>query len=298
MKFLNYWAYGLRVASEMEFPELYASFEDGIPDLRIHLRSINLLEGKIDENATYSFKSQENKFYVHVKSVAFYEISNGINITIYPYQDALISDIRVYCLSNAFAAALHQRKIMPLHAGAIIIDDKLSLIMGNTGSGKSTLLFHLMQKGYKVFSDDVVVVLNKKASIETRATSSYPMIKLWKHQMTCMGLDNGQQVRSGVDKFPFLFHENFDIHARKIEKIIILKVDSGLTTCAVRKLKGVESVVLLFNQIYRKEYLNKAEYFSSLSLLSSMANNIPCYEIIRPMVHSTEIELANLFTKI
>jgi hypothetical protein len=274
----------------MEFPELYERFEDGIPDLRIHLRSINLLEGKIDENATYSFKSQENKFYVHVKSVAFYEISNGINITIYPYQDALISDIRVYCLSNAFAAALHQRKIMPLHAGAIIIDDKLSLIMGNTGSGKSTLLFYLMQKGYKVFSDDVVVVLNKKASNETRATSSYPMMKLWKHQMTCMGLDNMQQVRSGVEKF--------DIHARRIEKIIILKVVSGITTCAVRKLKGVESVFLLFNQIYRKEYLNRAEYFSSLSLLSSMVNNIPCYEINRPMFHSTEIELANLFTKI
>jgi hypothetical protein len=298
MEFLNYWAYGLRVASEMEFPELYARFEDGIPDLSIHLRSINLLEGKIDQNATYSFKSHNNKFYVHVKSVAFYEISNGINITIYPYQDALISDIRVYCLSNAFAAALHQRKIMPLHAGAIIIDDKLSLIMGNTGSGKSTLLFYLMQKGYKVFSDDVVVVLNKKASNETRATSSYPMMKLWKHQMTCMGLDNMQQVRSGVDKFPFLFHEKFDIHARKIEKIIILKVVSGLTTCAVRKLKGVESVFLLFNQIYRKEYLNRAEYFSSLSLLSSMANNIPCYEISRPPVQSTEIELANLFTTI
>jgi len=298
MKFLNYWAYGLRVASEMEFPELYTRFEDGIPDLRIHLRSINLLEGKIDQNATYSFKSHNNIFYVHVKSVAFYEISNGINITIYPYQDALISDIRVYCLSNAFAAALHQRKIMPLHAGAIRNNDKISLIMGNTGSGKSTLLYHLMQKGYKVFSDDVVVVSTRKGSNETSATSSYPMMKLWKHQMKGMGLDNGQQVRSGVDKFPFLFHEQFDIHARKIEKIIILKVVSGLTTCTVRKLKGIESVILLFNQIYRKEYLNRTDYISSLSLLSSMANNIPCYEISRPMFHSTEIKLANLFTKI
>lgn len=298
MKLFNYWAYGLKVTSEIEFPELYSRFEDGTNDICIQLENVNLLVGKIDESAAYTFKSHENKFNIHIKSVAFYQISNGIHISIYPYQDALISDIRVYCLSNAFAAILHQRKMLPLHAGAIIRDNKLSLIMGDTGSGKSTLLFHLMQKGYRVFSDDVVVVTSEKGSNIMKATSSYPMMKLWKNQMICMGLRHGQQVRTGVDKYPFLFHEHFEVHARIIEKIVILRVISDATTCNIRELKGAESLVLLSSQIYRKDYLNKIEYYNYLKQLSSILNLIPCYEISRPHFQSTETELVNLFNTI
>ena len=116
--------------------------------------------------------------------------------------------------------------------------------------------------------------------------------------MICMGLRHGQQVRTGVDKYPFLFHEHFEVHARIIEKIVILRVISDATTCNIRELKGAESLVVLSSQIYRKDYLNKIEYYNYLKQLSSILNLIPCYEISRPHFQSTETELVNLFNTI
>lgn len=298
MKFFKYWAYGLKISSEIEFPELYPLYDDDSFDLTIVRCDMRVLKEIIDNTLPYTFQSIQDRFLIHIKSVAYFEISNGSNIIIYPYQNAIVSDIRVYCLSNAFAAVLHQRKMLPLHAGAVIREDKLSLIAGNTGAGKSTLLFHLMQSGWKIFSDDVVVLSKINSSQELHANSSYPMMKLWKHQVKVMGLENQQQVRTGVDKFPFLFHEGFEVHPRKIDSIIFLKVISDTTTCNIRKLKGVENIGLLFNKIYRNEYVDKVERISYLPQLSLLAANVPCYEITRPQTLSTEKEVVGLFTSI
>lgn len=298
MRLYKYWAYGIKVASVIEFPELYPLIDDELFDLTIEQCDIKFLKDKIDHPAPYAFKKINDRFLIHIRSVAYFEISNGSNITIYPYQDALNADIRVYCLSNAFAAALHQRKMLPLHAGAVIKEDKLTFITGNTGAGKSTLLFHLMQRGWRIFSDDVVVLSTIDESKEIHASPSYPMMKLWKHQMNMMGLDNQQQVRTGVDKFPFLFHDDFEIQSRTVDSIIILKVTPDATACNIRQLKGVESMSLLFKMIYRNEYLNKVENLAYLPQISALVTKIPCYEITRPDASSTENEVVHLFTSI
>ena len=140
----------------------------------------------------------------------------------------------------------------------------------------------------------VVVVSNSQDPNKMYATSSYPMMKLWKDQMLCMGLHPKNQVRTGVDKFPFLFHETFEVQSRKIDKIVIVKVVSDTKACKIRKLKGAESMVSLSNQIYRKDYLHKIEFLACLPLLASILNSVSCYEIRRPLFQSTENELVNL----
>ena len=298
MKYFIYWAYGLKVASEIEFPEMYALGNDVSPDLTIRLCDVKLFDEQIDLYLPYSVRAAEDKFFIHIKAVAHFVISSGNRIDVYPYQDAIPSDIRVYCLSNAFAAIFHQRKILPLHAGAITKDDKLSLIMGDTGAGKSTLLFHLMQKGWKVFSDDVVIATGAEGNQEILATASYPMMKLWKHQMKSMALGAEKQVRSGVDKFPYYFHNVFDTCQKTIEKIIILDTSSDATSYNIRKLKGVESLLLLYKQIYRIEYLSNVDCRYHISTLSAIANKIPCFEVRRPVFQACENELVDLFISI
>ena len=293
----TYWAYGLHVLSEIEFPELYPITYNKHSDLIISVGECISVDESSTFNLVHRYESTEHACSIDIRSIALYTITNGSHITIHPYVGSKTSDVRVYCLSNAFAAILHQRRMLPMHAGALLINEKLSFIMGDSGAGKSTLLFQMMQAGYQVFSDDVVVFsFNQKQ--EVFAASSYPMMKLWKQQFLCMHKEIAQPVRSGVEKYPFYFHDQFHITYKKIERLVVVRVDDQLHAPLLRTLKPSAAITCLLEHVYRREYLSTVELHYHLPLLANLVNSIEVYELIRPRYKSTEKELHRLLISI
>lgn len=152
-----YWAYGLTVKSEIAFPEL---FHVPIPhDADIQIKMGEVPETLMSEISTK--KSQRiftsSEYLLVVPDTATYYAGAGNSIIIQKEPHADWESVRLFCLSNAFAAILYQRKSIPIHCSAFIHRDQLILIFGDSGAGKSTTLGAMLKRGYGVFSDDVCV---------------------------------------------------------------------------------------------------------------------------------------------
>jgi hypothetical protein len=293
----RYWAYGLRICSEIAFPELLQINHPGAADVYISLGDPFSSLNAIDMGKPLSIVNTENYTAIGVKDIAVYEICGGKRIIVHPRPSATSSDIRVYCLSNAFAVLLYQRKCLPLHAGGIIQNNQVTLVMGASRSGKSTLMHRMMQRGYQVFSDDVVVA-DTTIHEKVRVHASYPMMKLWADQMRAMGHPMGAPIRSGVEKFPCYFHSQFDSQPRSVANIVLLDTSTAIQSCELRRLVGSETLIETMRNIYRREWMPESMAKLSVGVLLQLIKNSACFEITRPPEHQSEDEMTRIFTSI
>ncbi len=159
-----YTAFGFSIASEIYFPELLIRKKPKSADIQIQIGSTpkSLDEGVTDNPELWI---TPDKYLIHFKDSAYYYAENGKRIIVEPYKNAEPNSMRVYLLCNAMAAIIHQRKLIPLHASGIIIDNGVALIVGHSGAGKSTTIKALTKKGHKIFTDDVCVLKSKKEKI-------------------------------------------------------------------------------------------------------------------------------------
>lgn len=211
----QYRAFGLNIQSGIEYPEFYPTQFSGNPDVFLeHLEMVHDLNYRLAER--YGHEKNDKYFFYLAKDVAAYEVSEGKFINVFVSPLAEPDAVRLYCLSNAFAALLYQRKSIPLHAAAMLIKDNLALFLGDSGAGKSTLMLYLKSKGYKVFSDDVCVPFNDFEAGQVRVHPSYPMLKCWASTINMLGLGSQRfhPLKRGLDKFGCYFHESFELKPR------------------------------------------------------------------------------------
>lgn len=234
-------------------------------------------------------------FKLYVPNIAKYWAESGSTIIIEKsgkVDDALV---RLFCLSNVFAAVLYQRGIFPLHSAAIKIENHLVLICGHSGAGKSTLLASLISKGFKIFSDDVCVPYISSSG-QVFMHSSYPMMKFWKDSLECFPILGNPdiQLRPEYDKYGIFFHNEFKIKASMPLIVFFLEKSSENRELCFREIKGVELFQKLESNAYRGEYLAGFDLKRShFELFTSLANQLKSYVIERPKDINTIVELAD-----
>jgi hypothetical protein len=217
--------------------------------------------------------------------VASYFVDEGKRIIIEAVENADQDSIRLFCLSNAFAAALHHRKTIPLHCAALIDKGELVLILGDSGAGKSTTMASLIEKGLKPFSDDVCVPLQDAETGNISFYSSYPMMKFWKETLELVGLENAvdRKIRPDMEKYGIYFHQSFLTGALNPKLIILLEKTDQVTSSTLTPISGIELFTKLESNAYRGEYLGfsdlKKEHFM---LFAQLANQSACFLLKRP----------------
>jgi hypothetical protein len=287
----RYWGFGLKIVSDIEFPELFPyDFES--EDIKIVLGRVSLPE-EMTQTKLGNMAITDDSFFLDTYPTAKYFSSNGRNLTIEPYSsDAEHRTIRLYALATAITSILAQRKLIPLHASAVLVNGRLMLITGESTSGKSTTIAGLLKKGYEIFSDDVVV-LNPLENSQIGAFASYPMIKLWddtvdklKHSLF---EDKTFKVRHDLEKFGFFFHDKFLTRAYPIERIIVLSrqdVPSLIST----PLKDFGAFYTLRKHLYRPFLFNSRELqLLQFDLMSKLVNNCEVYSVVRPHIFEAEV---------
>ena len=296
---MNYYsAYGLSIATEIYFPELFVIPPIASPDMRVRT-------GKIP--AYYLEKAQEQKtsiyisptdYFLSIDHIAYYFVTSGNEIIIEPMPAADEKSIRLYFLSNAMAAILYQRGLVPMHASAVYYDDGIVLFMGDSGAGKSTTVATLQAKGYRIFSDDICVPVWEDNTL--KAFAAYPMMKLWKDTFDKARIGPYQEesrIRTELEKYGKSFYDSFDIKARLIKQIFILEKDASLISGVVsfQGISGIEAFKHLQNYAYRLPYVEamgmKKTYFEVISALS---NQIPVTLISRPNDNTTFNDLTQI----
>jgi len=168
-----YWAYGLEIVSELEFPEMYP-YAVKKPDLEIKFGKVPAVLTGPEVIAKEKFFISPTEYLIHLPICSYY-VKEGASITIELRENADLPSVRLFLLTNAMAAVLHQRNKVALHAGAIQTEKGLVVICGESGAGKSTTICALQQKGYKIFVDDVLVL--KDAGAKVVGVAAFPTLK-------------------------------------------------------------------------------------------------------------------------
>ncbi len=66
--------------------------------------------------------------------------------------------VEIYLFGHVLACFLELAGITVVHSGAVVVDDRAVLLVGNHGSGKSTLVASLVGSGFPLLSDDIAAV--------------------------------------------------------------------------------------------------------------------------------------------
>ncbi|WNR43777.1 hypothetical protein [Paenibacillus roseipurpureus] len=145
-----YKAFGLNVSSEISLPELTTADNKNQCDVTIEIGDLSGLWSMLAvPNESYVIRG--NLVMFEVPNTAVYAMENGSKITIQPQADCDEDELRLYLLGTCMGAIMMQRKVLPLHGSAVVVNGKAYAFVGESGAGKSTLSWvKLRYTGYAV----------------------------------------------------------------------------------------------------------------------------------------------------
>lgn len=280
----TYYGFGLNILSEIPFPELapVPSFDQAHVNIRIG-EVPAAPDGFSFSTGRISYVMNDHELLITVRDIGRYFVSGGDTIIIQPDHDGVeMRLLSLFVLAAGMAGILQQRQIIPMHTGSVLIDGKLTLIAGNSGAGKSTTLAGLMNKQYRIFSDDIVV-LARDTDATIHGIASYPMIKLWEQSMQAFALeDRSFPIMPGVEKYGIFFHDDFDPNQYPINKVILLKL-SGDDRFTVERLNGGSAFEAVVEHIYKPSFFNTPRMrILKFSTITQLLQNTEVYQIARP----------------
>ncbi len=193
-----YSAFGLRIRSRLELPEL-PPVEPGRPDVDITCDGVpSELPDALARGVRY--QASADRLLLQVDGVARYLVG-GKRIAVEPAPGAHEDDVRVFLLGSVFGALLNQREDLVLHASAVATRGRCAVFLGFSGAGKSTLAAAFRQRGWRVVTDDLCVVRTGPDG-DLSAYPGVPRIKLWLDSLGRLGIpaEGLGRIRREIEK--------------------------------------------------------------------------------------------------
>lgn len=247
----HYRIFGLRISSEIPLPELEQAAPAGPCDVAIRIGSAPRLP---DGEEPQGLSIRGGGAILNIIGVARYWIRGGAEITVEPCPGASDRNLRLFLLGSAFAAILHQRGLLPLHANAVEIDGRAVAFMGHSGAGKSTLAAWFHDRGFRILADDVCVIGADRGKVVAHA--GIPRLRLWKDALELTGRTHAEYEASfdDADKYNVPTESRPSRESIEISHVYLLaKKDAG--GAAISRLEGIEAVDALIANTYRGRYV-------------------------------------------
>ncbi|KAF6633059.1 dephospho-CoA kinase [Paenibacillus sp. EKM208P] len=169
----KYTAFGLRIASELNLPELLLAALEAVEDVVIRQADLTAWSGQLEQA---NFVMLDERFMFQIPGTAIYAVREGkeIEVSIFPGADP--DTVRLFVLGTCMGVLLMQRRILPIHGSAVVIGGRAYAFVGESGTGKSTLAAAFRQAGYQMVSDDVIAV--EATASSAIVYPAYPQQKL------------------------------------------------------------------------------------------------------------------------
>lgn len=287
---IMYKAFGLRIRSEMDLPELAEAMQSDLaPDIVIRLgESTEALESY---DHTFIL---DGKLFVNIRNTALYCIDNGHSITITPAAGAMPSKVRLYLLGSCMGAILMQRGIFPLHGSAVVLHGKAYVMIGESGAGKSTLAAALRAQGGTLLSDDVVAVTFDSDN-KPLVAASYPQQKLWHESLLRFDLNPNdyRSVLPNEAKYAVPVAEGWHSGCVPLGGIYELQKTDRVDRAEIRPVKKLEQLHLILYHTYRHSLIKRMNLTEwQFATAASMLRSVKVKRLFRPAHRFTADELA------
>lgn len=290
-----YTAFGHSIHSEIPLPEVQ-HFEASDHSADIVIRYANLTEKWLKcADPSRSYICTQNQFMFRVPDLAIFAVENGTTISICPDEGVEEDKVRLYVLGTCMGAILMQRKILPLHGSAIVINDKAYAFVGHSGHGKSTLASAFLQQGYQLLTDDVIAITLDHRHMPY-VTPAYPQQKLWQESLDVFGM-NSNQFRPLFDretKFAIPVESHFSTDTLPLAGIFeLIKADCGQVS--IRAVEKLERLPLLYRHTYRKSLLLDSGLTKwHFDVTARISSSTPIHQLQRPLNEHTVHQLTTL----
>ena len=272
----RYELFGLRLASEFPLPELRGS-AGGEADVWIRRGTVPAVP---DEPPGLSVDSSAARLFI--PGVGRYRMSAG-EMVVDADPAASERNVRLYLLGSAFAAILHQRGLLPLHANAVVIEGKAVGFLGHPGAGKSTLAAAFHDRGLPLLADDVCVVTRGPGG-EPVAQPGIPRLRLWREALEASGraAHNYEMSFDDWDKYNVPAAAEAASPPAPLSHLYLLERAEEGEAAAIERLSGSAAVEALVANTYRGAYVplmgRTAEH---LVACAALARQVPLFRARR-----------------
>lgn len=291
----SYTAFGLKILSELQLPELVPISRDDYnePDIKFKKADLSTIWSELAEpNSFYYIK--ENLCMIKVTGLAIYMIEEGKIISYSPIEGSNDNQIRLYLLGTCLGVALMQRKVLPIHGSCIAINGKAYAFVGDSGAGKSTLASAFVNRGFKLLTDDVIALRLTKDNIPF-VIPSYPQQKLWQESLDQFGIESNQYkpIFNRVTKFAIPVTDQFFDKPMPLAGIFVLsKVDQN--DIEIIPVKKLERFPILYYNTYRNFMISRSGLLDwHFAFSANLVNRIDFHRIIRPSLRFTANKLVD-----
>lgn len=287
-----YKAFGLSIYSEIPLPELLTeSVENNKVDIVVEIADLTTLWNELAKPNHFCIIKDQCVLF-KVPNVAIFYMEDGNKIIVSPIDGARENQIRLYILGSCIGALLLQRRILPLHGSAIDINGKAYAIVGDSGAGKSTLASALLNKGFKLLSDDVIPVSLNDCGVPV-VTPAFPQQKLWQESLDAFGIgsNNYEPIFDRETKFTIPVQANFSRATLPLAGIFEL-VKADCNEIKLEPISTLQVLHTLYYHTYRNflvDHLGLREWHFQMT--SSIVQSIQVYQLIRPVDRFTADEL-------
>ncbi|MEM7064672.1 MAG: serine kinase [Cyanobacteria bacterium P01_B01_bin.77] len=281
----SYFAYGLRIQSEIAIPEFITTDSDYDPQITIHLEqerslSDHLPERVINEAGYFKLTRTDSIFYI--RNVGLFFINAGAKIFILPAPDTSEALLRSYLVGTVMGILLYQQGLLVLHASAVNIHGDAVAFLGVSGEGKSSAAAAFQAVNYDVMTDDVApVILGGAAPV---LIPGFPQIKL--SQESATALEHDFEALSLLASTPikrgYRLHQEFSHTPLPLKHIYVLTSDTDFDAgFSIERLSHQEAVVELSRHSRPSTLFHKPDVQHFLQC-TSLAKACPVYRLKRP----------------
>ncbi|MBT2657071.1 aldolase [Bacillus sp. ISL-18] len=293
-KMLTYKAFGFSIISQIPLPELEAIDFTNLESVDIEVKFVDLTtkwSEMSDDRNTFVIKS--NFVLFQVPDVAIFSVQGGTTILVSPLKENKEDVMRLYILGTCFGAILMQRKVLPLHGSAVVINGKAYAFVGDSGAGKSTIASAFLNQGYQLLSDDVIAISFPLEDSIPYVIPSYPQQKLWKDSLEILGMErnNYQPIYGRENKYCIPISTQFFSEEIPLGGIFELKKTENKEFNII-PIKNLERFYKLYYNTYQKSLI------PNLGLLdwhfvttSKIIETINMYQLERPLTGTSSTQI-------
>jgi hypothetical protein len=249
-----------RIRSPFLFPELAApGTVAGGPESDKRYPNILIAEDTSRENSGHEVVFQRDSLLTGVASDGCWslDIPGRVRFTVRQGKEILYRvhsaravnelDLRWWVLGPVMAACCAQRGVVALRGSAVRRGGSVIVLCGEPGVGKSALATALMELGYALISDGLVLLTVIDGEVE--AISTYPWLHLWKRAAFSLDLETDEEARvcSFAAKYRFRYQPPFEkgLATRVSQIVMVQRSGGGSDQSTMRALRTARATALV-----------------------------------------------------